>query len=260
VGCRVDNACEWNWRTIVTVEPEPSTTRRAPTETGSVGARDIAEPNDVRIHGHCAIIYWWIVWVYGVFCAVVSIGWGNRFAFDGGTGWHVYPGTWLGTSFVFLVLFVIIFSNIRIWTPLAIAFLASAGLIVESLQRYLDISIVRHARIPVVIYMNAAFYAVFSLILLSVWLFFTLVADRWVYWVIGRSRAQCVHVMQHRDDMNFASTLLIVKRQRPDLFRYILGLGASDIVIQPEGEKGQSFVVENVLRAKAKWLKIQKVT
>jgi hypothetical protein len=225
--------------------PAPSTKSKAPEE-------------EVRIRGHSRVFYWWIVWAYGYVCAVVSVVWGSTFSFDGMKHWHVHASASLGTSFILIILFVILFSNVRVQTFVAIAFVAVAALAVELAQRYLDISILCHARMPVVVYMNAAFYAVFSALLSIIWLA-VLGLDKLVYWRFGYTRAEWIHVLDHKADENFPMNLMSVKLLPADFFRKIVGFLAADIVIQPEGEKGRSILIENVLRAKMQLQKIQKL-
>src|SRR6185503_5943521 len=75
----------------------------------SVGGGDMATPEaptagatsqkgaaEIRIYQHSPIIYWWVVWAYGFFCALLTYAQGDRVAI-GGTAKAVlmHPSPWL---------------------------------------------------------------------------------------------------------------------------------------------------------------------
>src|SRR6478609_9513421 len=51
---------------------------------------------EVRVYPHSPILYWWVVWVYGFFCALL-----------------IYAGAWLGISFTLLLLFVALATTVK---------------------------------------------------------------------------------------------------------------------------------------------------
>src|SRR5262245_3971707 len=66
------------------------------------------------VHQHSDLIYWWVVWAYGLACALWTWLRGEYLTVSPG---HkqvlIYPHAWMGISFVFLVLFVLVFTNAR---------------------------------------------------------------------------------------------------------------------------------------------------
>ena len=41
-------------------------------------------PSEVRVYPHSPIMYWWIVWAYGFFCALLTRAQGEIFTIGGG--------------------------------------------------------------------------------------------------------------------------------------------------------------------------------
>jgi hypothetical protein len=77
------------------------------------------KPADLRVYQHSNLAYWWVVWVYGFLCAGVTYaqGIGIRELATRSEGVDkvilFHPSPWLGLSFIGLILFVIIFTNVR---------------------------------------------------------------------------------------------------------------------------------------------------
>src|SRR5262245_7811159 len=53
---------------------------------------------ELRITGHSDLLYWWIVWAYGFFCAGVTRVWGDPIQV-GGKAVYIHPAPWVGVSF-----------------------------------------------------------------------------------------------------------------------------------------------------------------
>ena len=74
---------------------------------------------DMRIYQHSNLAYWWVVWVYGFVCAAATYLWGigvKELAVGTGSadkGILFHPSPWLGLSFIGLMLFVVVFTNVR---------------------------------------------------------------------------------------------------------------------------------------------------
>ena len=68
----------------------------------------------LRVYQHSDLLYWWVVWAYGLFCALLTWLRGTPVSLSQGhKSVLIYPGAWLGISFVMLMLFVLVFTNAR---------------------------------------------------------------------------------------------------------------------------------------------------
>src|SRR5262245_30721483 len=68
----------------------------------------------IKVYQHSDLIYWWVVWAYGYFCALLTYLQGRPVVLsDDGRKVLFHPSAWLGISFVVLALFVLIFTNAR---------------------------------------------------------------------------------------------------------------------------------------------------
>jgi hypothetical protein len=97
--------------------PAPGSEQSAPASGRKAAA--LAKAKDLRIYQHSNLAYWWVVWVYGFLCAAVTYaqGIGIRELATRSEGLDkvilFHPSPWLGLSFIGLILFVIIFTNVR---------------------------------------------------------------------------------------------------------------------------------------------------
>ena len=83
----------------------------APQAPAGPGAK--AAPTEVRVYPHSPILYWWVVWAYGFFCALLTFAQGETFTIGGGKPLLIYPGPWLGISFTMLLLFVALSTTVK---------------------------------------------------------------------------------------------------------------------------------------------------
>jgi hypothetical protein len=71
---------------------------------------------EVRIYQHSNLLYWWAVWAYGLFCAGLTYLQGvgvPQLAATADKQILFHPSPWLGISFIALMLFVVVFTNVR---------------------------------------------------------------------------------------------------------------------------------------------------
>ena len=125
----------------------------------------------IIVYQHSDLIYWWVVWVYGFVCALLTWLGGKPVAIAGdGRPVLIYPGAWLGISFVALVLFVLVFTNARargVKSLVLFLLLTVAGLAIEFLHGWNKLL----GYFPLLlVHMNLAFYLLFSGLLLIAWL------------------------------------------------------------------------------------------
>ena len=206
----------------------------------------------IRVYQHSDLIYWWVVWVYGYFCAFVTSVWGKEVPLDAG---HkpvlIYGKAWLGVSFVGLVLFVLVFTNARargVKSLIIIMTLIIIGLIVQltvgldHLFRFVPLLLV---------HMNLAFYMFFSTVLLLAWLGVFLIGDRLVYWVFAPGSIAMKYPFSEGGE-SFATPHVETARQSDDIFVHkVLGLASTgdlDVRFSTPGGGQKHYFLKNVLR------------
>src|SRR5215467_2536553 len=68
----------------------------------------------LHVYQHSNFFYWWIVWAYGFFCALLTYFNGRTADLFAGKQLYVHSSAWVGISFVALLLVVIFFTNYRV--------------------------------------------------------------------------------------------------------------------------------------------------
>src|SRR5262245_30581581 len=130
-----------------------------------------AKDSEIRIYAHSPIIYWWVVWAYGFFCALLTYAQGDRVVIGGAAkGVLMHPSPWLGISFTALVLFVVVSTSVKargFGAVMLVLLIGTAGAGV-----YTAVNSRQLFELPptLLIHMNLAFYLVVSSVLLLVWL------------------------------------------------------------------------------------------
>src|SRR5690349_11785379 len=83
-------------------------------QKGAAPRGALADGERMKVYQHSDLIYWWVVWAYGYFCALLTWLRGTPVVLSpDGRPVLFFQGAWLGISFVFLVLFVLVFTNAR---------------------------------------------------------------------------------------------------------------------------------------------------
>ena len=172
------------------------------------------------VYQHSDLLYWWVVWAYGLFCALLTRLAGVPVTLPGQTrAVYIYPGAWLGISFVALVLFVLVFTNAR-----------ARG--VKSLVLFLVFAV-----IGLLVHMNLAFYLLFSGALLIAWLFTVFGTDHSVYWEFGPGSIAKKYWFTDAAE-SFTSPHVETSRQSDDIFvhrllgLWFLGFGTGDLDVR----------------------------
>src|SRR6516165_10450537 len=94
---------------------------------------EVRNSNRIRIYQHSDLMYWWVVWLYGFFCAGLTYLEGNKVTI-GSQDLLLYPRSWLGVSMILLILFVAIFTNVKARGVYSITLLLAVGLIAAIVQ------------------------------------------------------------------------------------------------------------------------------
>jgi hypothetical protein len=206
---------------------------------------------------HSDLLYWWVVWSYGYVCALLTWAQGKRIALaDDGRTVLIHPSAWVGISFVMLVLFVLVFTNARargVKSLVLFLVLAVCGLLVELVWGWNDIL----RFIPLLlVYMNLAFYLLFSSLLTMAWAFIILGTDRATYWEFAPGSIAKKYWFTDAGE-SFSSPLVETTRKSDDIFvhrllgLWFLGFGTGDIEVRfsTAGGGQRLYALKNVWRA-----------
>lgn len=213
---------------------------------------------EVRIYQHSSLLYWWVVWAYGFVCAALTyvqgVGIRDLAATDPGGGEKVilfHPSPLLGISYIAVILFVVVFTNVRARGVYSFMLIMLAAGITWGVQKIPGIDTV-FGWVPLLrVYLNLAFYLTFSLLLLAIWLFVIVFVDHFTWWRFSPGQVIEEHRIGQATGHAYNTEGMIVRRLPDDLFRHrILGLGTGDFVVKPAQEG--SFEVHNVWRASDK--------
>jgi hypothetical protein len=137
-------------------------------------------------------------------------------------------GPWALLFLVVVVCFVLFFSWLHWWTPLA--------------------QWLRLLRI----YINLAGYVAVAVPLLAVWLLTVFFLDRRTYIVFAASQLRVCDRLGEAEKVFDASSVTFEK-QPYDWFRRLVGFGAGDLIVRAGGPAAQSFEMPNVVHIE-RWL------
>jgi hypothetical protein len=208
------------------------------------------------VYEHSDLLYWWVVWLYGFLCAFLTRLQGNEVLLDAARPVLIYPRAWLGISFVALTLFVLVFTTLRargVMSLVLFLVLLTTGLVV---QIYMGWDQVLSLVPLLLVYMNLAFYLLFSGTLLLAWMFAIFVRDRLTRYEFARGSIS-KRVALSEGSENFSSPQVETTRHSDDIFVHrilglaFLGFGTGDIEIRfsTPGSGQRVYVLKNVWRA-----------
>lgn len=227
------------------------------TEQKSAALRVGPGAERMKVFQHSDLIYWWVVWTYGFFCALLT--WLRGTPVTMGEGHKpvlIYPGAWLGISFVALVLFVLVFTNARargVKSLVLFLVVMVIGLIVQMAVGWNEIL----QYFPLLlVHMNLAFYLLFSSLLLLAWAFVVLGTDHSTYWEFAPNSIAKKYWFTDAAE-SYTSPQVETSRQSDDIFvhrllgLWFLGFGTGDIEIRfsTAGSGQKVFYLKNVWRA-----------
>jgi hypothetical protein len=209
------------------------------------------------VHQHSDLLYWWVVWAYGLLCAAITWLRGTPVTLaQGHKPVLIYSGAWLGISFVALALFVLVFTNARargVKSLVLFLLLVVVGLIVQLTAGWTEILQI----FPLLlVHMNLAFYLLFSGVLLAAWLLVVLGTDHSVYWEFGPNSIAKKYRFTGAAE-SYTSPQVETSRQSDDIFvhrllgLWFVGFGTGDIEIRfSTAGSGQKVIfLRNVWRA-----------
>ncbi len=225
-------------------------------------------PTEVRVYPHSPILYWWVVWAYGFFCALITWAQGDTFTIGGGKPLLIHPQPWVGVSFTILLLFTTLATTVKargIGSILLLLLLAAAAV---GTQFVMSIDGLFKTPPAILVHMNLAFYMMVSSALFVVWFVIVFIFDRLSFWRFRGAqieRVQRFASILGRAPESYSVMHVRLTRYSDDILDHkilglgIIGLGTSDIEgkIAIFGGGNEHFRIENVWRATRSLRQIQ---
>lgn len=207
----------------------------------------------LRIYEHSDLMYWWVVWLWGFICAALT-HYADTKVNIAGHDVLVHPSPWLGISMIGLILFVVIFTNVRARGPyslILLLFLCLAVTVVWMTKGWEEIFKV----FPLLrVHANLAFYLTLSVPLFIVWVFVVFVVDRLSYWNFEPGQVGVKNVVGEGAHY-YKSLNAQLTRLSDDLFVHrilglsFLGMGTGDMELTVSPPGGQRiFTLKNIWR------------
>ena len=222
------------------------------------------QQSEVRIYQHSNLVYWWVLWFYGYVCAALTYAQGigvKELAATGATGGKVvlfHPSPWLGISYIALMLFVAVFTNVRARGVYSFMLILVTGGLFWLVLKIPGIDTAIGWLSLLRVHLNLAFYLTFSTLMMLIWLFVIVFVDHFTWWRFSPGQVIEEHRVGQATGHAYNTEGMVVRRLPDDLFRHrILGLGftgggrgTGDFVVKPPYE--ESFEIHNVWRANAR--------
>ncbi len=248
--------------------PAPASTTSSTQRRALFGGRQRRLPigeGEISLYQHSNLFYWWVVWAYGFACAAITYVQGTgieQLATKSADGDQkvilFHPSPWLGLSFIGLVLFVIVFTNVRARGVYSFVLLLLAGAIVWATRKIPGIDTAFGWVSLLRVHLNLAFYLTFSLLLMLIWLFVTVFVDHFSWWRFSPGQVIEEHWIGQATGHAYNTEGMIIRRLPDDLFRHrVLGFGTGDFVVKPAA--GDPFEIHNVWRANIKQRRLERM-
>lgn len=227
-------------------------------------ARRVAPPREVRLVAHSNMLYWWIVWLYGYVCAFATYINHVEVAFAG-KQIKFFPEAWLGLSYIALVLFVIVFTNVRARVLHTFIIAAIVALALVGLEWKWGLGSVFSFVPEIRVYMNLAFYMVMSTGLLLIWIVVVFGVDQLTYWRFHGGQVVERHRLGNAAGLVYDTRGMLMRRNPDDFFRHkllglgFLGIGTGDVVFKPAAAGSEPFIIENVWRSNEQQRRIERL-
>ena len=159
-----------------------------------------------------------------------------------------YRSPWLGISFVVLLLFVVVFTNVRVRGIYSFTLVLIAVMLVWGASYLPGIDTALGWLSLLRVYLNLAFYLVFSSLLMLIWFFVIIFIDRFSWWRFSPGQVIEEHGFGQATGHAYNTEGMIIRRLPDDFFRHkLMGFGTGDFVVKPAN--GESFEIHNVPRA-----------
>jgi hypothetical protein len=230
---------------------------------------------EIRIYFHTPILYWWPIWVAGFVMALWtaidnhhmilapagSEVYANRVIAPEGAALetpmvHVARSRWPGIIFALTVLLVMYLSNASlrgVWGLFGVATLAALVLLFNWLDWWSPVwrwfGLLR-------VHLNLGAYLFIAVPVLVAWLLTVFFFDRRTYMVFSTGQVRI------RDELGEAEkvhdTMTVTFEKAPyDWLRFVVGLGAGDLVMRAGGAQPAYYQLPNVVRVGRKMALIE---
>jgi hypothetical protein len=226
---------------------------------------------EIRIYPHSPIVYWWVIWAYGFFCAALTYLQGTPLVISNpDKPLLIHESPWVGLSFTLLLLLVIVATTVRARGFNAILLILL--IIGAAALTYMAMNTPGLWSKPpsLLLHMNLAFYLLISSVLFVVWFVIVFIVDRLSYWRFRGTQVERVQKFASvlgRAPESWSVMHIRLTRYSDDLIAHkvlglgFIGLGASDIDAKLTifGGGAEQFRIENVWRAAEPMREIQKL-
>ena len=190
---------------------------------------------ELRIYQHSNLLYWWPIWAYGYLCAVLTYVQGIGVRELAATTDKVvlfHPSPWLGISFIALILFVAVFTNVRARGVYSFMLILIAGGLFWLALKIPGVDTAFGWLSLLRVHLNLAFYLTFSVLLMFIWLFVIVFVDHFTWWRFSPGQVIEEHRIGQATGHAYNTEGMVVRRLPDDLFRHILlGWGTGDFMV-----------------------------
>jgi hypothetical protein len=221
---------------------------------------------ELRIYQHSNLLYWWPIWAYGYLCAVLTYVQGIGVRELAATTDKVvlfHPSPWLGISFIALILFVAVFTNVRARGVYSFMLILIAGGLFWLALKIPGVDTAFGWLSLLRVHLNLAFYLTFSVLLMLIWLFVIVFVDHFTWWRFSPGQVIEEHRIGQATGHAYNTEGMVVRRLPDDLFRHrllglgFLGWGTGDFIVKPPYE--DPFEIHNVFKAGRKQRHIEQL-
>jgi len=227
--------------------------------------RNSKDSDEVVIYAHSPILYWWPVWLYGAFSWAATALHHVSIDPSGQKAVTVFPSPWLGISYLCVLFFVVIFSNIKARGLYALLVVLLLSLLALGINWAIGLTRLFDAAQLLEVYMNQAFFAVTTVFLFSLWITVVFGVDRLSYHRFTVGQVVEEHVLGHIPGVALDTRQMIVRRLPSDFFRHtilglgLVGLGTGDLVCRPNAAGIEPLMLENVVRLSSRFKEIKRL-
>lgn len=159
---------------------------------------------------------------------------------------HVSPRSWMGPTFLFILVLVIIITSVPLrglWSLVVLIGLVVLALLISLFKWWDDIL---GALYGFHVYINLAGYLVLSIVLCAAWLVATFIFDRRSYIIFTPGQIRVCEEIGARE-RTYDTTGMTIEKHRDDWFRHIfLGFGTGDLSIRTAGADRHEILMPNV--------------
>jgi hypothetical protein len=159
---------------------------------------------------------------------------------------RVSPRSWMGPAFLFILLLVIVITNVPLrglWSLVVLIGLVVLALLISLFKWWDDIL---GALYGLHVVINLAGYLVLAVVLFVAWLVATFIFDRRSYIIFTPGQIRVCEEIGSRE-RTYDTTGMTIEKHRDDWFRHIfLGFGTGDLSVRTAGADRHEILMPNV--------------